>query len=563
MEAPSAWAYGPERGLESPIQKEDLTVYDDEATFYPDLVSNEILRDKVQSSGYGYATPGIDPINGTLLVPESNSRIIEQNDAELTFKPALVQSPVAKSLRKQAPSSGYGKRLPTTALKMKEQKENAIRKTRSTVDVDGRPLFKPQINPPLKGMPVRKKKSGGPPACAVVKSKPKVPVEVLSFKPDLKTKNSKHARQYQSTSSGYGKKVPTKYVYQTAADGTVTRVPIEAWVKPAGDPPIQRHTLLMDKADPVAELEPEVPWVVDGIKMAHQDPLYSKHVSRSSPIKEISAMEPAQRGDVYAGIPSTRYGEAIPACRIFTATEDGIIAPVIIDPVEERAARAEAREAEQARQWTSAKSGGIEPLNSYVLQDEAQLILDSSRRQLEADATASSGYGKIFPEPKHPPKQCEVTRAFTTPKATGQLMPTPERYTTKDNAHINRNAISAKYGIAFPKCVARPNRPETPIWLPPSKHADLPKPDPVVHNKMTDLVLSHYGPEYDPDDEAAYYDDGASASEDGVDANPTDGATTGEGGIVLDEDEEEEGDGINYDADELAGESEGDEQDVY
>ena len=79
--------------------------------------------------------------------------------------------------------------------------------------------------------------------------------------------------------------------------------------------PIQRHTLLMDKFEPRPETPPETPWIEDGVKMAYQDPLYSKHVSRNSPIKEISAMEPAQRGKTFAEIPSTRY---------YTATFDRI-----------------------------------------------------------------------------------------------------------------------------------------------------------------------------------------------------------------------------------------------
>ena len=64
--------------------------------------------------------------------------------------------------------------------------------------------------------------------------------------------------------------------------------------------------------------------------------------------------------------------------------------------------------------------------------------------------------------------------------------------------------------------------------------------------------------------QAAYYDDDVSASEDGDDvAEPVvAAAATGAGGVVLDDDEEE-GDGIDYDADELAGESEDGEQDVY
>jgi len=71
--------------------------------------------------------------------------------------------------------------VPTLALEAKAQKENEFRKTRETVSSEGQPFFKPQINPPLKGMPVRKKKSRGPPACSIVKSKPNVRVEVYSL----------------------------------------------------------------------------------------------------------------------------------------------------------------------------------------------------------------------------------------------------------------------------------------------------------------------------------------------------------------------------------------------
>eukprot|EP00041_Stephanoeca_diplocostata_P029293 m.861469 g.861469 ORF g.861469 m.861469 type:complete len:479 (+) comp23533_c0_seq2:319-1755(+) len=446
----SAWVLGPDRQLRLP-PKEPVTEYDEEATFYPDMISNEVLRDTVPSSGYGYVLPA--PHDE--YTKETTDRIIREMEAELTFKPKLNLSPRGKMIRKSTPSSGYGKR----SVKPKPKVEP------KAVEQDGQRLFKPRL---VSNSSIRQEvpSSGYGRRTVKAKTQPQTKEPTPKFKPKLNNSTMSKALRKAAGSSGYGKKpvvVPKRE--PLSPEEKSTRVSM--------------HTLLLDKAPEYDNAEDNTEpddFVFDGHRIANLCPLRSKFVTNIHPLAMNPPPLPAvptKYKKVLGNVTSSRYGKVTP--------------PTVPAPPPKP---------EEPRWELALRSTRDEDeVEQAEAEDELYHVIEENRQRFAG--VPSSGYGEHIPKKyigQRPPEPVILPFKSGGPNTSGTF-PSPEP--------IERNPLTDRvgshgYGLMSPAVVPRPERETTPIWVPASAKPVIPEPEQPPRSRLTDTVESFYGPYYDP-----------------------------------------------------------------
>eukprot|EP00039_Didymoeca_costata_P005331 m.80596 g.80596 ORF g.80596 m.80596 type:complete len:385 (+) comp12768_c0_seq1:364-1518(+) len=250
-----AWEYGGERGLLNEVEKEDVPVPDN-VTFHPELISNEDLRNRAQSSGYGS------------VVPEPKPEL-EAWDPEATGAPDLdggAYLDVGSKLRSQVPSSKYGKKIPGPKKELPKKP---------------RPPFRPQCvrSETAKRMIKQAPSSGYGRKIAHKKSPQKEPVP----KPKTKFSGSAQAEEMrkQAPSSKYGKsEAKLKIRKSTNAFQALDDNPDKPVVMTRK---ISSSFLLQDKGETEPEeepIDPEKDFVLDGLRVHnHLNPMSAHKLS--------------------------------------------------------------------------------------------------------------------------------------------------------------------------------------------------------------------------------------------------------------------------------------------
>eukprot|EP00038_Savillea_parva_P017866 m.21752 g.21752 ORF g.21752 m.21752 type:complete len:362 (+) comp3924_c0_seq1:49-1134(+) len=308
----SAAFAGPVRPINVPLVKEPLTIYDEEeVTFFPQLDSNEALRDAVHSSGYGSVTLTREKIQAHKR--EVIERVRKEEEKKLTFRPNLLLdgegevSKQRKQIMKNVNSSGYAKskgsdpawlRSATDRIK---KKQNAAR-PKPKVGPDGEPMFRPKITKTKQAKTIRSEVPSSNYGSRLAQPKKKFEKPP---RPDFKPKVhlSKYARQLkkQAPSSKYGIKAAGYRVGYEERGGRVVEVRdatprrIET-VTPAKRMTARRRlsSSTMDKhPDGPRALRPSTPpevkerekgFVLDCVRVSNVDPLRTKYVEASEDI---------------------------------------------------------------------------------------------------------------------------------------------------------------------------------------------------------------------------------------------------------------------------------------
>lgn len=339
-----------------PITKEPLTVFDEEeVTFFPQLESNEALRDAVHSSGYGHVVE-------TKAQKERRQReLVEQYEHEekkkYTFKPQLDPpsdvcqnktherdaAKIRETLKKQVASSGYGKRgvsqegetpawLKKANKKIESKKKKPTARPKPKTAPDGAPMFKPQLSRGKAARIRSEAPSSGYGRRAVRTQPKKVAKELPTFKPNLNiSKRAKELRK-NAPSRKYGKKTsPFRVGYAENTSGvvhevTTTQIPkYDGRASPEDKRSAHRRmsTVSLDISQAPAEKDSndasrENAFVLDCVKIANVDPLRAKFVAADEdPIGSVF-VEPAKLPELdskgkamreqYMAQPSSGYG---------------------------------------------------------------------------------------------------------------------------------------------------------------------------------------------------------------------------------------------------------------
>jgi len=453
-------------------RKQDPSHFDQEATFFPQLVSNDVLRDTVRSSGYGYVLPGGEEED--YQGPDSTRLILEEMNAKLTFKPDMMKSPLGKQLKATVPSSGYGKR--------RIQKQ----KTENTQH-DSSDLFKPRLvtakqsrdNVPSSGYG-RKTVKKFPKTTLVQQEKP-------LFQPNIKTSKKAEELRNVANSTGYGRKIPRVPSHKQARPRTGTKpIPRTVFIGHDDEIPVKEDIIIKR-----ATSDPYDDFVLDGVRIAHTSYVDQKYLECKSPIKEVpDVVAPAMNSTAqFQDISSSGYGvKSVPVSVAPTRDDDG---------------------RDRTGDWRLFKQGRIGDID----EDESEETLWRSRLKLSGHLrdVPSSGYGDKLPE-KYVCEKKEgiITGSFAVPTGTNGEFPQPPP--AKINHMLNNKVGSYGYGVVSPAVVPKKEAPPSMVWVPPSSHPALPKPDVPDRNRATDMVASHYGHDYDPALDGMYLMD---AEEDG------------------------------------------------
>ncbi|EGD82794.1 hypothetical protein PTSG_03445 [Salpingoeca rosetta] len=424
----SSWALAPERGLDQ-LEREEPNewdgIYNEVPTFEPDLMSSPELRTRARSSGYGKSVPVVKRV------------VLEPNDLRPweevpTFKPELQESPI----RKSAPSSNYGRAIPT-------RKEVAPEI----------PKFKPEIqrSPSAQRQFSTVKSSGYGRVSAAVSRPSSAPS--LKFRPQM----PKSKLRQSVKSSGYGRVLPDAKRPSSAPRRSNS---MDTSTTPSKFVP--RYSLLMDRSDKEAaedaknkETE-EGEFVLDGLSSVNS----RSKLELSFGLPPNHTPSPKQKA-LRDSASSSKYGLASPPVAPRQYKERG--------PVD----------------FSFDKSSSVldQPLEPFATKTPL------------ADKVRSSQYGKAPPPrgEKPAPKQPEPRWSLTFKGEVPRDPPAAPRN------QLTEKVASHGYGQVSPEKGPRFEMEVPPLWIPSNNpRVKLSEPTPVPRSRLNDSVRSHYGTDYDP-----------------------------------------------------------------
>jgi len=450
----SAWVMGPDRRLDS-VELDDVPPPDD-ATFHPDLVSNQILRDTVVSSGYGMSVPIVE-------------REITYRDPNETFSPELIDSKVATEIRRKVVSSKYGART--------AQPKKAAPKPK-------KPKFKPVVkrtdyakrlvtSAPSSGygkIPSKELKS------AVQKAPEKPPLE-YNFQPKLNVSKKVKRLRRRSQSRGYGYEdvvLEEKEDHDDKQPAVVKRKHTLV------------HTLLTQEAQPDSpeKEEPsfEVDFVLDGVRTGNCLNPMTKHnlplVHVHTVLQENELPPSPLKGHFDTQARSAGYGTAAyKLWEIDRETEKANNMPWHKNPehpANKRPVHKDKENVEEDERWDIRQSRLQELAVEDLDLDELTMADKNRKNRLNYTHVTSSQYGVVPPDVAPKPLRDQPSM----PPWTGFAgKPGGKDFPSADDVPVakpNPNVRSNKYGRVGPAVVPRKYVEPEPAWVPSGINAPIP-----------------------------------------------------------------------------------------
>lgn len=450
MMATSAWTKATERGLDPISRDASFLSNDPEATFQPELISDERIREKVRSSGYGSKV--IEKKNPDGPTWEE----IQLEDA--TFAPQMRQDPIREKVKSTGYGKGeiiYGKPVPEPEL----------------------PTFQPRVTTTPQAVALRRRSSSAGYGKGIA-SHPthKIadpPKPDLPFSPQL----PKDGVREKVRSSGYG---------QTWTP------PVKPKPTPKTDNVVLRHTLLADKSKDDVRKENEMPsdgrpeFRNDGVQVALSNAQTIRYgmtepitvYEKPTPTKQARIIKEKARSSNYHKnySPSTKRPSK-------EEIKERVYGNVLTqDEVVEGRNKAERLKFTKKTLWDETPIGHV-PENP-------------AREELK-EKVHSSGYldwqpevgekREITPEPRF-----EVSKPKNAIKSLEELPPAPMN-------PLNAQVGGHGYGVVSPEVGEKPVREEAPVWrstsknngiLPLEKMPPAPKPSSRGSSRATSRTTS-------------------------------------------------------------------------
>lgn len=468
---------GPDRGLQTVVL--DDVPAPEHVTFEPDMISNQMLRDTVVSSGYGAHVPA----------PRVAAKVV---DPEETFDPALISSKDGQRMRQVVPSSGYGRgQVPDHKAKAKK-----LRSERK------RPSFQPVINRTKFGHQVYKQvtsaKYGRKVPAVVEKAPPKLKHK---FRPTLRS--DPELRQ-KTPSSGYAdyngyedvdpeKSMPiaiTNRARRRSMEGSVSS-PFESLDIDPENPTVvskrvSMYTLLSPEAQPYVrpedevDPEPEIPFILDGERVSNH--LYPRVKGLSlkyipTVVPELPMPTSPLKEHFNSQVQSHGYGSEA-------------YFPDVADKPEEK---------DCTPQWNITKDN-LQVLSDEALAAEAELEAQLTRETLskQFEHVGSSKYGQIFPTVATKKEMPEPKTAWLAAGPARPTIPVPED-APLSTTRLMVDVQSAGYGRVSPPKAYRPEKEPAPVWVPSSSNPGSPAVEAPPSSKYRTQVRTQYDHQYFPE----------------------------------------------------------------